>query len=166
MADEEKKPEGEAETKPKGKKKLIIIIAVVLVLIVAGVGAFLAMSGSKEEGEEEAEETEEHAAEGEGELPGAILPLEAFIVNLQVKGSFLKTQVQLEFVTPEPPHHVEAAIPKIRDSIIKVLTSRSAGDILANEGKEKLKEEIKNSVNELLGGEEVTQVYFTEFIVQ
>lgn len=164
---EEKAEGGEAKG---GKKKtmLFIIIAVVVLLIGAG-GAFFALSGSKnpdgEEGED-AELEEEESEVAEEDLPGAIFPLEVFIVNLTMKGSFLKTSIQLEFGTPEVPHHMETSIPKVRDAIIRVLSSKAAMDILTVEGKEKLREEIKKSVNDAMGGEEVTQIYFTEFIVQ
>src|SRR5262249_48386692 len=112
-------------------------------------------------------EGEEGGKEGEkGELPGAIVPLDTFIVNLQVKGSFLKTVIQLEFGEPEQPHTLDADLPKVRDSIIRVLSSKQAAEILSPEGKEKLREEVKDAVNNAIGSEDVVNVYFTEFIVQ
>ena len=168
---EDKKDEGAG----KSKKKLIIIIAVVVILvIVGGVGAFLALGKSKAPAEdgEEGDTTDEAADEGEdgdgehGPLPGAVLPLESFIVNLQVKGSFLKTTMQLEFATPALPHSVDRDVPKIRDAIIRILSSKAAADILSAEGKEKLRDEVRRSVNEALKSEDVTNVYITEFIIQ
>lgn len=176
MAEEAKKGEDAAE-KPKagGKKKLIIIIAVVIVLIGVGVGAFFALGsgkGKKGEGEGEDEATEEaeeggdeEHEEGEG-LPKAIVPLDVFIVNLQVKGSFLKCTIQLQFDAAMVPHGFESETPKIRDSIIRVISGKTAQEILSLDGKEKLKDEIKTTVNETLGSEDITDVYFTEFIVQ
>ena len=87
-------------------------------------------------------------------------------MNLQVKGSFLKTTIQLEFAEPELPHTIEHETPKIRDSIIRVLSSKSAQDILSADGKEKLREELKDAVNTALKSEDVTEVYLTEFIIQ
>ena len=170
---EEKKEEG-AEA-PKSKKKLVIIVAVVVLLVGGGVGAFLAKgSGEKKEDaalEEGAEEEGGHGEGGHGEggtgpLPPAVLPLETFIVNLQVKGSFLRTTIQLEFAEPELPHTIESDVPKIKDTIIKVLSSKSSSELLAEEGKEKIKAEIRDGVNEVLGAEDVTNVWFTEFIIQ
>ena len=172
MAKEEAPPE-----EPKasgGKKKLLIIIAVVVVMAVAGVGAFFALRGSK--GAQEGVEGGEAAEEGEGEdeaggeeagpAAPAVLPLETFIVNLQVKGSFLKTTIQLEFAEPELPKTIENEVPKIRDTIIRVLSSRSSADILTAEGKERLRDELRDAVNQTLGAEDVSKVYFTEFIIQ
>jgi flagellar FliL protein len=168
----------EAQEAPKGgKKKLVIIVAVAVLVIGGGVGAFLAMGSSKpaegEEGLEEGAEGEHGGGGGEhGEgganavLPPAVLPLETFIVNLQVKGSFLRTTIQLEFAESELPHTIENDTPKIKDAVIKVLSAKSSSELLTSEGKEKIKTEVRDSVNEILGGEEVTQVYFTEFIIQ
>ena len=171
MAEEEKEKAEEGAAKGGGKKKLIIIIIAVVVLLGGGVGAFFALKKkpADAEGGEEGGDTGEDTAEGGGEeveLPPAILPLDTFIVNLQVKGSFLKTTLQLEFTEPELPHTIEHDTPKVRDAIIRVLTSKAAADILGAEGKEKLREELKKAVNEALKSEDVTNVYITEFIIQ
>ncbi len=168
---EEKKEEG-AEA-PKSKKKLVIIVAVLVILIGGGVGAFFALGKSDSGAEASAEdghgeeEGGEHGEHGEGGvLPPAVLPLETFIVNLQVKGSFLRTTIQLEFAESELPHTIESDIPKIKDAIIKILSGKSSAELLTVEGKDKMKSEVRDGVNEVLGSEDVTQVFFTEFIIQ
>ena len=179
--DDEEEEQEQEEQKPKGgNKKLIIIIAVVvIVLILGGVGAFFALSGKKasskattgEAAATEAEapeaEAEGEAAEGEGgKVEASLFPLETFIVNLQVKGSFLKTDMQLEFKNGEDVKKAEKEVPRLRDTVIRILSSKTATEILASEGKEKLKDEVRTAVNELLGEEKVLEVYFTEFIIQ
>ena len=172
MAKEEAQPEQEP-AKGGSKKLIIIIAAVVLVLLLGGGAAVFLMKGSKapaEDGDDEATEAEAEGEEGEGGEGGAmapaIMPLETFIVNLQVKGSFLKTTIQLEFAEPEIPKTAEADIPKIRDVVIRLMSAKSAADILNTEGKERLREELRDGINQVLGAEDVTQVYFTEFIIQ
>ena len=49
---------------------------------------------------------------------------------------------------------------------IQVLSSRTAADILTNEGKMALKDEIKQNINDIMGEDKVIEVYFTEFIIQ
>jgi flagellar FliL protein len=164
----EEKKEGEAEA-PKKSKKLVIIVALVLVLILGGVGAFFALGSSDKEKSDDPfleEELEEEGAEGHAVLPPAVLPLETFIVNLQVKGSFLRTTIQLEFAEPELPHTIENDVPKIKDIIIRTLSNKSSSELLMSDGKDKLRSEIRDKVNEVLGSEDITQVYFTEFIIQ
>ena len=139
-------------------------------MIGGGVGAFFAF-GHKTEGEEGGDAA---GSEGEGgdkggeeaTAPPFVFALEPFIVNLQIKGSFLKTTIQLQFSEPEEPPHLENDVPKIRDAVIRILTSKSAQEILSADGKEALREELKDALNEALGGEDITQVFFTEFIIQ
>jgi flagellar FliL protein len=169
MADkEEEKKEGEATEKSGGSKK-IIIIAVVAVLLLAAIGAgvFFALSSGKSEGSHDAaeEEVSEEAVD-EHAAGGAVLPLETFIVNLQVKGSFLKTSIQLEFAEPQLPPTMEKDVPKVRDAIIRILSSKAAADILSVEGKEALREDLIEAINQSLGSEDVVDAYFTEFIIQ
>jgi flagellar FliL protein len=178
MSDPKKDAKDEASEPKKGKGKLVMIVAIVVVLVGGGVGAFFAL-GKSSKSEEAGAEGEEHGdgggehGEGGGEhgaegaaLAPAVLPLETFIVNLQVKGSFLRTTIQLEFAEPELPHTVESDVPKIKDSIIKILSNKSSAELLTSEGKEKARSEIRDGVNEVLGSEDVTQVFFTEFIIQ
>lgn len=167
----EEKEGGDQAAAGGGKKKLIIIVVALLVLVGGGVGAFLAMGksgGGEEDGGEGDAGEDEHGEEGEheGELAPAVLPLDPFIVNLQVKGSFLKATIQLEFQEPELPPTIEHDTPKIRDAIITVLSNKAAPEILSADGKERLREELRRAVNETLHSEDVTKVYFTEFIIQ
>ena len=169
MAKEKEEAEqAQQEVAPKPKKKKLIIIAVVVVLLIIIGGTLAYFLSASEEDEEslevtEEEEGEEAAVEGESK---AVLPLETFIVNLQIKGSFLKTTIQLEFNEPEVPKTAEADVPKIRDVIIKIMSSKSSSEILSAEGKETLREELKQGINKTLGSEDISQIYFTEFIIQ
>jgi flagellar FliL protein len=164
MAEEKKEKTEEA---PKSKKTMVIIMAAALVLGIGIPGAFFALGGSDKSGDDAFLEDEyEDSDEKTKGLPPAVLPLETFIVNLQVKGSFLRTTIQLEFADPQLPHTIENDIPKIKDAIIRTLSSKSSSEILSAEGKDKLRGELRDSVNDMIGAEEVTQVYFTEFIIQ
>lgn len=184
------------ENKKGGSKMILIIVGIVVLAIALGLGAFFALKGSAEKKEASASEDEESTGEdeekghgkkkggheeskdghgegehgggehGEGKLSNALLPLDTFIVNLQVKGSFLKTTIQLEFSKPELPHEIETDTAKIRDAVIRVLSTKSAQDILTPEGKDQLREEIKTASNEALKSEDILAVYITEFIIQ
>ncbi len=185
MAKEEEKKEGEAEAeapKPKSKKKLIIIIAVV-VLLAGGGGAFALMGGSKAE-----EGFEEEKAHDEEHKHLASVTMDTVIVNLSENASFLKTKMTLEY-DPEilasaaagaaegghgegkssslPPGLAEKEA-MIRDSIIRVLSAKTAGEVLSVEGKEQAKEELIEAINEAVGLDEgpIASIYFNEFIIQ
>jgi flagellar basal body-associated protein FliL len=59
-------------------------------------------------------------------------------------------------------------MPLLRDAIIGVLSAKSAKEVLSVDGKDLLKEEILEVVNEVLGFDEeiFVKVYFVEFLVQ
>lgn len=65
------------------------------------------------------------------------------------------------------PHFMERQ-PMIRDAIIHVLASKKVQDVITNEGKERLKEELIEAINESLSLSEdpVVNIYFLEFIIQ
>ncbi len=163
MAEEETAEE--EEQSGGGKKKIIIIVVALLLLVGIGVAVMFMMGGSGgEDGDDE--ESDEMEDDEAGELPAAVLALETFVVNLQVKGAFLKTTIQLEFVEPEAPATIQSDIPKIRDSVIRILSSKSSEEILTAAGKEAVREEIRDGINEAIGADDVAEIYFTEFIIQ
>lgn len=165
------------EAKPKSKKKLIIIVAVVVVLLVVVV-AFLALGGKKAPAE-----GEEGVVEEEHDAPAQHAELGTFIVNLSDNASFLKVRITVEFHEakhgegggghggegagksdlPEPFGSRE---PIVRDAIIRVMSSKRAEDVLNVEGKEELREELIDALNEALQADAVTALYFQEFIIQ
>ena len=191
MANEAEKEAGEGEGKaPEGgapaqaqssKQKYIIIGGVVAaVLVIGAIVAFAMMSGDKPAapgaiehdaaGSDEAvvipEGGDDYEELAEGEEPlGAIFPLEAFVVNLS-GGRFIRCQVQLEFTTRDVPRKFYPRIVAVRDTLISLLASKTQDDLLSARGRDALRDEIKDGVNELLRKEEVKRVYFTQFVIQ
>ncbi|MEI7473458.1 MAG: flagellar basal body-associated FliL family protein [bacterium] len=134
------------------------------------------------------------AAAGEGDQVerGLILDLGEFILNLSDTKTkrYLKVDVAVELskLPTDPkeeaagggegekkgPSPMEAFAkemdqfkPAIRDSIITVLSSKAAEELSSAEGKEKAKDEIKEGINAVFGGErEVLRVSFGTFIIQ
>jgi flagellar protein FliL len=180
MAEEaEEKKEIEAPAAPAAsKKKLFLIIGgVVLLLAAIGVPAFMMLSKSDAGNEAlsadaadeaglvaEGSNDEDELEEGEEGL-GAIFPLDTFVVNLQ-GGRFIRCQLQFEFETRDVPKRFYAKLVPIRDAIISILTKRDAEDVISEKGKDTLKSEVREIVNEILRKEEVKTVYFTQFVVQ
>jgi len=60
----------------------------------------------------------------------------------------------------------DVLMPKMRDTILTILSTKTAADITTNEGKEKLKEEILTRVNQFLPEEDAKEVFFTDFVIQ
>lgn len=95
-----------------------------------------------------------------------LLPLDSFTVNL-AQGEGPRRYVRLDAVlkmsddakTPE----FEARKPQIRDTIISILNTKRAEDLLKKEGKSYLKEEIKASINSFMVDGRVEDIYYISF---
>jgi flagellar FliL protein len=180
MAQEEGEDKKAEEAPVKKKSKLPLIIGIVVVLLIAGgAGAFFFMKSAKKENKEEisadaaqeeglesesAADAEEELEEGEEPL-GALFPLDPFVVNLN-GGRYIRLQIQIEFSDRDIPKRFMNRIPVIRDGIIGLLNKMTSEKVLSENGRDSIKNQIKDVVNEVLRKEEVKKVYLTQFIVQ
>ena len=158
-----------ADTKPY----LLIGLVVVNMLVVVFVG-FMIWKGKKIE---EAKPGIEKVIEGENitqaiestktsDEVGKVIPLETFIVNLAgSKGrKVLKVNMELEIKGQEVIQEIENRKAQIRDFIIIILSSKSYDEVSAKEGKDALRNEIKDNINSFLSKGKIINVYFTELI--
>lgn len=155
------------------KPILFIILAVVNMAVVAGVGFMLYKSRKMEaekpsleqvvQGEAHTKEAEDHE---EKSFVGKVVPLETFIVNLaQSKGrKVVKVNMELELEEGEVAGEIEKRKPQIRDIIIITLSSKTFDEVSSREGKENLRTEIKDTINNFLTKGKIKNVFFTEFI--
>lgn len=164
----------EKEVKKKGGK-LKLIILLVLVLAVLGGGGFAAwkfylqpkMGGAA---------TAEATAEGEGqkaapEAPvsgGQLVTLDSFVVNLSdpMGRRYLKTTMDVEVADSAAAAELTAAMPKVKDTLLLLLSSKSFEEISSMDRKIELKNQIVERLNLIIGKGRVRNVYFTEFVVQ
>lgn len=168
----------EAEAPKKKGKLLIIIIAVLaVVLIGGGAGAYLLLSKPASEKKAKADHGDEEAAadedDEEGEEDGAAPvyeKLETFTVNLADQESYLQTEIQLMVADVKVQGKIKAHMPEVRDSLIRLLSSKTAEELAQPEGKAKLAEEVGKAVNDVLGVKKkskgVKKVLFAAFIIQ
>jgi flagellar FliL protein len=73
--------------------------------------------------------------------------------------------MELEVTGAEVAEEVEKIKPKIRDYIIIIASSKTYAEISKKEGKDALREEIKNQINLFLTKGQITNVFFTEWIM-
>jgi flagellar FliL protein len=80
---------------------------------------------------------------------------------------YLKTNIVLELDSDEKTlTEVSKRIPQIRDLIINVLASKTKEKIIEKEGKDQVRSEIINSINQLMTRGKVRNIYFQDFIIQ
>jgi flagellar protein FliL len=95
-------------------------------------------------------------------------PMEAFIVNIaDTNGErYLKLVVQLEVSDTGAIAELEQLKPRLRDSILDLLTPKTYKDLIDLSGKQRLREDIAGRINNNLNKGKVTKVYFTDFVIQ
>jgi flagellar protein FliL len=149
--------------KPKSKKMLIIIVAVVLVLVIAGGGAaFFLMKkkpaeGEGAEGEQAAAEKPKPAVVAKPKLdpkaPPVYLPMDNLVVNLADPGGgrFAQLGITLQLDEQKTADLVKQHMPSVRNAVLLAASKRTADEMLAPAGKEKLARSITNLVSATLG---------------
>mgnify|MGYP001102316160 CR=1 FL=1 len=165
-------------------KKLLIIIIALGVLLLAAMGGTLflvytklAPQGEEEEGEEVKkslkveEEGKESKEEKKGKGKAAVKPLlrlDTFIVNLadQDSSRYLRTTIELELMDEVTQQEVEKRIAPVRDAVLSVLPTKRVQDIITAEGKQALKTQLMDAINKVLTKGKVTNLYYTEFVIQ
>lgn len=175
-----KKPEDgdvTVEKKPKSNMVLIIVIALLVVLLVGGgATAFFMLGSSHEEAtatttqqDTKVEKKKSSSKKSTDHLTiGPMYPMAQFVVNLLSESGnrFLKVAVDLELsdvkLQPEMDHKKSL----IRDIIIRTFSSKTFEEISTLKGKDKLKEEVLDKINENLSDGQVKNIYFTDFVVQ
>jgi flagellar FliL protein len=162
--------ESKTDVEPQGKsrKPLILIGLVVFMLLVGGLAFwtfpyFMGTRSSLLGTKGTAIQKSKH------EQVKATLALEPFLVNLADKDEvrFVKTTFQLGLAEePNEDAKSDVAVAAMRDSIISLLSSKTAEQILTPEGKDKLREEIRLRVGAISPGIKILEVYIVDFVVQ
>lgn len=179
--------EGAVEPPKKSKKLLIIILAAVLVVVLAGGGAafMLLKKGDHAEDDEEVPEETTKAKKKDKKKDAHAAPvfvnLDAFTVNLvpETGDQYLQVALSLELEDATADPTLKALMPKIRNNITLLLSSKKASELLPKEGKEKLAEALKEEINSVIeppvknkkgasvaAEGPVKSVLFTSFIIQ
>ncbi len=167
MADEENSEEGSGGG---SSKKLMLIIILAVAVLGGGGGAAWFLMGS--DGEEEAHATEkkheedshdEHASE-----PGPVVELEPFVLNLADQGQlrYLKMTVKLELDRPEAETDYPLKVPAIRDTLLVLLSSKESHLLRTTNGKRRVREEMLSRVNGVMKKGKISNVFFTDFVIQ
>jgi flagellar FliL protein len=153
-------------------KKFIMILSAGVFLIVLMVGGIFFMMWSKiskMEGQlvEEIKPEQTEVVEDVAHVK-PIFPLKAFIVNLAGENGrrYLKIKMDLEIAREEFNDPIRDRIPQIRDSIMMILTSKRYEDIKDTEGKIALRQDIQNQVNGFFKEPCISNIYFTDFVIQ
>ena len=184
MAKEAKaEADGAGAAPAKSGKKLLIIIIVLLLLVlgVGGGGAYFLLKPAPDYDDEYAEAPSERAKPArrkkvDRDAPPVYVALDAFTVNLVPENGdqYLQLILSVEVEDPQVDGQLKQYMPKLRNDLTLLLSSKKASDLMSTEGKQALAAEIKEQINSVLdpGGKgknndwPVREVLFTSFIIQ
>ena len=169
MAKKDEAPD-KGEAKKKGGLLKWIILGVLLVVL--GAGGFFAYQfflAPKSENATEADAGKKGSQADQGPAgETSMVSLPPFVVNLAdpLGRRYLKIALDMEVTGVETAALVNKEMPKIKDKLLLLLSSKSYADLAPMSAKLELKTEIVSRVNQVLGQDLVKQVLFTEFIIQ
>jgi flagellar FliL protein len=186
MAEEEITPtppapeEPAAKSEESGKKSsplFVIVLVLINVLFMGGVAGIIYYAHQQEMNKETIDDVIQGEVEGlnegqelvvEQNADPTLYGLESFVVNLsgQKGARYIRVTMELSLSDAEVEEQIEARLPQIRDIIIILLSSKTYEDIESNEGKRRLRDEIRSAINSTLPGDgEVTNIFYTQFLV-
>lgn len=146
-------------TPPKKGKGMVLMVATGVVLIAAGVGAGIFL-GSKD-----------RPAQAKKNVAPIIVQFQDMYVNVaETKATrVLKLTTVLELSEERLSPLLEAERPIIRDLISETASQMTIDDLEGQNGREILKRDIKNKINDLVRDRmagAVVNVYFSDFLIQ
>lgn len=178
---EENKPGQAAPTPPSNKNPLLTLLMVINIVAMGTVAyfqwRFMQMEAQRPDLTQLLKEKDSSAEVASGEAAGEqktaevvkkenLLTLDSFTVNLaQGEGPrrYVRLDAVLKMSDDAKAPEFEARKPQIRDTIISILNTKRADDLLKKEGKSYLKEEIKTAINSFLVDGSVEDIYYISF---
>jgi flagellar protein FliL len=180
----------------KKKPKLLLILAGGLILGGGGFAAYLFLAGGGSgaeaaapahgkpdahggghggghgdahgDGHGKKEEGKVLAAGSEKKGKSKIITREPAVVNLKSSGGtrYLKVRIGLEITSDAVSEEIKNLDPQLSDFISEKLATTDIEQIDNAAGRNRLKRELLNGINEILEAGVVEKIYFTEFLIQ
>ena len=116
---------------------------------------------------EGAEEAKAEEAEEDGEEAGSTT-LEPLVVNLNdpTSSRYLRIGISMEIGSETERDGVEKRMVPLRDQFIRHLSSKEPAQLMSQNDKDRLREELLTKAQDVVPRKAVREVYFTEFMMQ
>lgn len=164
-------PSNIPQQQKSGSNKLVVIAAAVVLFLGLGGGGFWyashhALPFSAPSKDPAAKESLKDAP------PVAVFQLQSFVVNLADPdhSAFLRIGIALGLNKPiaENSNSEKSSpyTPQIRDAVLSVLSTWKSEELLAPDGRRKLKKELLETLQRRIPELGVANVYFTDYLIQ
>lgn len=156
------------QKKKRGLLKWILLLLIILILGAGGYYAYNKYLSAPESSDDNATSEQDSADQKPQSTDTQMITIEPFVVNLAdpLGKRFLKVAMDLEVKDKSVAQEAQKNMPKIKDSLLLLLSSKSYSELASMEKKIVLKQEIVERLNQILGKSKVLHVYFTEFVIQ
>lgn len=153
-----------------GKKTGLIIIILVVILIVAAVVVFFVLYPKYQELTGTADDTEQVQEEEKEKLPeiGMIYKINGLTVNPKnsMGRRFAVFDLALEYTDPVVNDKLNKFQPIILDRLLIYLRSKTIAEYSETDTVDKMREEMKTIINEVMQEEVIKNMYFTRFVLE
>ncbi len=169
MADGEEIKEATGKEKSGGKKSMILLIIGVVMIVLAAVLVIFVIFPKYQQMNGGAAEEEVAEEVPEGPVPiGKILKIENITIN--PKGSqgrrFAVFEMALEYSNPELEPTLKTYMPIILDRYQTYLRTKTVRDLTSVSEIDSIRSDLKEIVVDMLKTDEITNLYFTRFVLQ
>lgn len=172
-----------ASAPPSGGSKLPVILGVLNLLLILGIGAVVFLQHQKDKHQESVADIDPSAdghavaegGHGEAGAPQAakntaqVITFEQFTVNLSTSPGtpprFARVVIAVEVASADTAQELTSKTPQVRNAILDLFNSKRPSDLQTGEGRNFLKEEIRNALNSFLVTGKVRGVFFSNFVV-
>jgi flagellar FliL protein len=155
-----------APPKKAGKNKLIILVAAPVVLLLIGAGGWFTGILPHVLG---MDKHEEHTEEAAKPVPPSYVDVPEMVANLNSanhKPSYVKMTARIEVPKPEDAEKVRAALPRLQDMMQTYLREMRPEELRGSAGTYRLREELLVRANAAVAPAKVSDVLFTQMLVQ
>jgi flagellar FliL protein len=157
----------EEQPAKKGGKKKLIMIAVPVLLLLIGAGLWFTGILPHLLGMQKKEELA--AAEPAKPVPPSYIDIPEMIANLNStnrKPSYVKLAARIEVPKPDDVEKVKAALPRLHDMMQTYLREMRPEELRGSAGTYRLREELLVRANAAVAPAKVSDVLFTQMLVQ
>lgn len=89
-----------------------------------------------------------------------------FTTNLSNMRTYFKGEIIVETTNKKLLEVFTKKNAEIRDKVFSILNTKTPEDVLDPNGQQKLRKEIIQSISEIVGSDSITNIYFTDYIIQ